>query len=1264
MKPNKFLSLALLLLAGLQAQAARADSTAQTLPFSQDWSNTGLITANDDWSGVPGIVGFRGDGLAATTGTNPQTVLGAGTPVADVNANQTNPATFNTGGVTEYEIVNPTIGLTGSGTGQAPSIVLYLDTTGQSDIEVSYNLRDLEASADNAQQQFALQYRIGSAGDFIDLPAGYVADTTTANAATQVTPVSVTLPAAADNQPLVEVRIITTNAVGNDENVGVDDISVTAGGVSDTPSFSINNVTLGEGNGGTTEFIFTVTLNNPNGSPSGVIVESSDGTASAGSDYSAVGSQTLSFSGSPAGIVQTQTVSVFVNGDLASEPNETFNLTLSGATNADLASATGIGTITNDDLAPASARVYQIQGAGHNSPMVGMPVTNVPGIVTARAGNGFYLQDASGDGNPDTSDGIFVFTSSAPTVTVGQTVAVSGTVAEFRQITSGTACQGSIAAGPCLRLTEITGATVTVTDSGNSLASIAPTVIGSGGRIIPNSAIYTGTTQVSVEDAAYPYDPAVNAIDFFESLEGMRVQVNNSRVVSPTNTFSSGSEFWVVPDDYANSNDLPNASGGLTYTGYDDPQPERVQIDSGIFGSPQQVTVGDSVPGSIVGVIGNSFANYELLYTQPFSVVGGGLQKGVSPFTPGAADKLVIAAYNVENLGGNDAQSRFDTIAGEIVNRLRSPDLISVSEVQDNNGATNDGIVDASTTLNKIIAAVVAAGGPAYEFRQIDPADDQDGGEPGGNIRVAFLFNPARLTFVGGTVGAGDAATATAVTAAGGQLALTLSPGRIAPANAAWNSSRKPLAATFDFNGRRIVVVGNHFNSKGGDDQSFGRLQPPGRSSETQRHSQAQLVYDFVAGVLTTAPKTAVVVLGDLNDFGFSESLNLLRSGNIDPTLGVERLHNLGEELVDPPRERHSYVFQGVSQELDHILVDALRLPSAQFSAVRFNSEFSDQTSDHDPLIAELTLMPNQGPLADAGADQTVVGGAAATLSGTGSSDGDGDIVGLQWTQTAGTAVTLSGADTATASFTAPDAAGTLSFTLSVTDDEGATATDSVDVTVAADITPDPFAFTDLGEVTPGTAVLSDPITVTGINSAAPVSVTGGYYSLNGEATCLRTSGSVVASDQIRVCHSASADFGTTVETTLTIGADGVLAGISDTFTSTTQAAPADTTPDAFQFQDRTLLLPLPARYTSNVITISGINAPAPISVSGRAEPMYSVNGGPFRSTAATVNNGDRVQLRTRYPAFDFRPPYLTTDTTLTVGGVSDTWTVKLRLLW
>ena len=239
MRRITFLSFTALLLASVFTNftlfVSAVNNMPQTLPFTQNWSNTGLITTNDDWTNVPGIVGFLGDITTTTQAAiDPRTVLTDFT-TQDVIANQTNPDTNTSGGVAEFEIANPTVALQGSGTADAPNIVIYLNTTGQSNIRVAFNARDIDAQTDDAVQPIAVQYRVGSSGDFRNVPGGYFPDVTNGSGqATQVTAVAVTLPPAANNQPVVQVRILTTNAPGSDEWVGIDDINITAGGPPNT----------------------------------------------------------------------------------------------------------------------------------------------------------------------------------------------------------------------------------------------------------------------------------------------------------------------------------------------------------------------------------------------------------------------------------------------------------------------------------------------------------------------------------------------------------------------------------------------------------------------------------------------------------------------------------------------------------------------------------------------------------------------------------------------------------------------------------------------------------------------------------------------------------------------------------------------------------------------------------------------------------------------------------------------------------------------
>ncbi|MFO1513397.1 MAG: hypothetical protein U1F83_10870 [Verrucomicrobiota bacterium] len=218
-----------LLLLPLITPAVQADEKALKPPVVEDWSDVSRITKDNDWSGVPGFMGYRGDKLAGKPGMNPQTIVadGLSTPV-DVIANQKNPTSLRTGGVAEFDgIPNPTIAIKGSGTASAPFLLLNLDTRGKHNITIGYKLRDLDASANNAVQAVALQYRTQADVPFTDIPAAFAPDASTGpNQATLVTPIVVILPANADDQALVQVRWITANADGNDEWIGIDDIAI------------------------------------------------------------------------------------------------------------------------------------------------------------------------------------------------------------------------------------------------------------------------------------------------------------------------------------------------------------------------------------------------------------------------------------------------------------------------------------------------------------------------------------------------------------------------------------------------------------------------------------------------------------------------------------------------------------------------------------------------------------------------------------------------------------------------------------------------------------------------------------------------------------------------------------------------------------------------------------------------------------------------------------------------------------------------------
>ncbi|WP_405769606.1 endonuclease/exonuclease/phosphatase [Streptomyces sp. NBC_00080] len=576
--------------------------------------------------------------------------------------------------------------------------------------------------------------------------------------------------------------------------------------------------------------------------------------------------------------------------------------------------------------APAHAEtvaIHDIQGTTRLSPYAGQAVTGVAGIVTGvrtyGSSRGFWIQDPNPDADPATSEGVFVFTSSTPKVAVGDSVTVTGTVSEF---VPGGASTGN------QTVTEITKPTVTVLSSGNAVP--AATVVNA--KSVPAAYTPAGDTAASNSINALTLRPARYALDYYESLEGMSVQVADARVVTATDPYT---ELWVTVKPHENT----SRRGGALYGSYTSQNTGRLQIQSlGATADFPVANVGDSLTGVTAGPLDyNQFGGYTLVANRLGTLKSGGLERETTQKQK--KGELAVATYNVENLDPSDAT--FEEHASAIVNNLKSPDIVSLEEIQDNNGATNDGTVAADVTVGRLIDAIVAAGGPEYDWRSIDPTNNTDGGEPGGNIRQVFLFNPERVSFTDRA--GGDASTAVGVTKVRGKAQLTASPGRIDPADAAWASSRKPLVGEFVFRGRTVFVIANHFNSKGGDQGLTAQYQPVVRSSETQRHQQATLVNTFVKDILDTQKNADVIALGDINDFEFSGTAQLLE--------GDGELWSAIKSL--PRSERYTYDYQGNQQVLDQILVSPSirRGCDFEYDSVHINSEFHDQISDHDPQV-------------------------------------------------------------------------------------------------------------------------------------------------------------------------------------------------------------------------------------------------------------------------------------------------------------------------
>ncbi len=330
----------------------------------------------------------------------------------------------------------------------------------------------------------------------------------------------------------------------------------------------------------------------------------------------------------------------------------------------------------------------------------------------------------------------------------------------------------------------------------------------------------------------------------------------------------------------------------------------------------------------------------------------------------GGTNTLTVASYNVLNLDPNDADGdsdvengRFAAIAQQIVNNLNTPDILGLQEIQDNSGADDDGTTAADETLQLLVDEIAAAGGPQYEF--IDNSfitDGASGGQPGGNIRNAFLYNPETVDLADGSVQpVGDQA-----------------------AGSPFAGARLPLAATFEFNGEAVTIVNNHFSSKGGSapilgvEQPFDQRQeePEVNGSLNERRVQAQAVNDFVDDLFAEDTDANVIVLGDLNEFEFVSPLDIL-AGTVESTADGFGIAATGEDAVlnnlvntVDPDERYSFIFQGNSQVLDHILVSDSLFADAEFDIVHTNVEFAatdGRASDHEPLVASFDFSGRGG---------------------------------------------------------------------------------------------------------------------------------------------------------------------------------------------------------------------------------------------------------------------------------------------------------------
>eukprot|EP00002_Diphylleia_rotans_P022488 TRINITY_DN4405_c0_g1_i1.p1 TRINITY_DN4405_c0_g1~~TRINITY_DN4405_c0_g1_i1.p1 ORF type:complete len:572 (-),score=122.09 TRINITY_DN4405_c0_g1_i1:289-2004(-) len=527
--------------------------------------------------------------------------------------------------------------------------------------------------------------------------------------------------------------------------------------------------------------------------------------------------------------------------------------------------------------------IGEIQGNSFLSPYDGQVIATVQGISTHidtsdptnQGLTVFYMQSEQSDNDIRTSEGIRVCTDffNADQLTLGCRMKLSNCkVEEYREKTNAltTTTLFCLSTQTPLPSVEIEECRLKVPDS---------ITIGVNGRPVPQPYIRFPTDNPSINVESLPYlEPDLYALDFFESLEGMFVLVENPIVVAPINSYL---EFVVVPDLGKDSANINARSAIVLSTGNGTGwSPERIRVR--ISDQSPYITMNnkDTFDGPLLGPLDYRFSHYTLLARDPLPVlIPSTLPREAAPNL--GSSYLRVASYNVLNLNPT-CGARCFALAQHITESLGSPDIVALQEIQDNDGPVQSDVVDCGLTMKTLIDAIKAVdqSGADYKYTQISPEYNKDGGQPNANIRQVLMYRADRVQLA--SAPAGDATTPVAIekeNVGNGTFIphLSLNPGRIEPQDSAFSSSRKPLAVEFKFRGEAVFVVNVHFSSRSGDTGLFEKYQPPRLNSEPERLEQTKIVRDFVQDLLAVNNNTHVVVIGDCNEFEFHEPLVVLK---------------------------------------------------------------------------------------------------------------------------------------------------------------------------------------------------------------------------------------------------------------------------------------------------------------------------------------------------------------------------------------------------
>ncbi|KAI1153565.1 Endonuclease/exonuclease/phosphatase [Nemania diffusa] len=596
--------------------------------------------------------------------------------------------------------------------------------------------------------------------------------------------------------------------------------------------------------------------------------------------------------------------------------------------------------------------IGEINGYRFLSPYAGQSVTNVTGVVTAKGPSGIWLRSLQTTPDERVSDGIYVYGSALAknaSIATGDVIVLNGEVSEYRSSVD------------YLPMTEIAyPVVIAVLEHNHTFAPIElgtqrspPTKLLSS---LDSGDVFGVPNNQSLVSVVNPIlQPKKYGLDFWESLLGEYVTIKSPHAVGRPNQYA---ETWVVGTWATTGN---NARGGLTVSPKDG-NPEAILITTPLDGTKnsEDGKMGDRFE-DITGVVTQAFGFYQIQPLTKLTVISSrepAVSGATTLISDGTCSGITVGGYNIENFAPTD-KAHVTAVATHIVNYLQAPDLLAVQEIQDNDGETDDGVVDSSLTLSTLASAIatLSNGTVAYNFTYINPIDGQNGGAPGGNIRNAYLYRPEVLQLQGGSSAViGDSVTANEVLAG---PTLKYNPGLIDPTNAAWTDSRKPLAAAWELvggtgakkgKGKTLFTVNVHFTSKGGSTSLHGDARPPVNGGVEQRIAQGQTAGAFVAAILARDPDARVLAVGDFNEYAFAAPVRAFAEAS--------GLDDLDEVTKIPATERYSYIYDMNTQELDHIFVSKKLGKGARLEHLHVNTwlTYDDITSDHDPSVAKFNI--------------------------------------------------------------------------------------------------------------------------------------------------------------------------------------------------------------------------------------------------------------------------------------------------------------------